>query len=80
MGAGYDPTAAAFVAKWIINFRRTALVVGWYISVKLSIAADCCVRIVVYSTATIKAVRHIINVAIATNVLTRIVISVATTA
>jgi hypothetical protein len=80
IGAMYYTVSATFVAHWIINFRCTALVVGGYIVVKFSIATNRSVRIVVNSTATSKTISYIKDVALATNKLSWIVISVTTTA
>jgi hypothetical protein len=80
IGGGYDLVAATFVVQWIINFRRTALKVRRNISVKLSIAANSSVRIIVYSTATRKTVGYVQDVALAANILTWVVISVSATA
>lgn len=74
----YDFSTATFVLHGIVNFRNTASIMGRYIIVKFSPAANSTVRVIVYSTTTGKAVSYIMNMALATNVLTRIVISVAT--
>jgi hypothetical protein len=70
MGSGYDLVAATFVVQWIINFRRTALKVRKKISVKLSIATNSSVWIIVDSTATRQTIGYIKDAALTTDMLT----------
>ena len=79
-GPVQDRVATTFVVHWVVNFRYTALIVGRYIIVKFPTAANRSVRVVVRNTATSMTICYVKNVALATNILSWIIISVTTTA